>query len=476
MSATTAVRELPRRSRPSTTEPLKLRVLEWVVWIPVVAFLLAQGFHTWPSLRVRLPDFGAWLLIVVATDLMPVPLWGNVVLSMSLPVLLAAGVVYEPYFVGPLAFVGSTDLREIRREISLPHGLYNRSQIALSVMAASLVFHALDGDPGRWPLVLAAILPALAADFAVNTAMVMLATQLFTRLPMTTVLKNIHGGAPMRFMFGYACFGLVAVVLATAFRTAGNWGLVAFLIPVLLARQMFAQGQRLLEASRAIEEKSQMLLSLSARIADERRDERLAVAAGLHDEVLPPLYQVHLMGQVLRQDLASGRLLALEDDLPELLRATEYASQAMRVIIRNLRRSSIGAAGLAETLRLLARSLEAESGARIRLELEEVGGSPLVQLLAYQIAREALRNAVRHAQATDILVRLIREEGDMRLVVQDDGCGFSLDSVDGEHHFGLQLMRERVELAGGLIRVDSAPGQGTKIIARLPAETTTETN
>lgn len=219
-----------------------------------------------------------------------------------------------------------------------------------------------------------------------------------------------------------------------------------------------------------------MLLSLSARIADERRDERLTVAAGLHDEVLPPLYQVHLMGQVLRQDLASGRLLALEDDLPELLRATEYASQAMRVIIRNLRRSSIGAAGLAETLRLLARSLEAESGARIRLELEEVGGSPLVQLLAYQIAREALRNAVRHAQATDILVRLIREEGDMRLVVQDDGCGFSLDSVDGEHHFGLQLMRERVELAGGLMRVDSAPGQGTKIIARLPAETTTETN
>ena len=61
------------------------------------------------------------------------------------------------------------------------------------------------------------------------------------------------------------------------------------------------------------------------------------MAAGLHDEVLPPLFKVHLMGQVLRQDLASGRLLALEEDLPALLGATENASDNMRELIRSLR-------------------------------------------------------------------------------------------------------------------------------------------
>ncbi len=473
-TTTTAGRQLPRHSKPSPSEPLALRVIEWAVCIPVIGFLGLRVGQSWPYLRAKLPEFLAWLLIVAVTDLMPIPLWGTVLLTMSLPVLLAAGMIYEPWVVGLLALLGCADLREVRREISLPHALYNRSQIALSVMAASLVFHLLRGDVGNWPFVLAVAFPALVADFLVNTVMVMAGTRLVTRLPVATVLRNVHGGAPLAFMFGYACFGLVAVVLATAFRTAGNWGMVAFIIPVLLARQMFAQGQRLIEASRALEEKSRLLLSVSSRIADERREERLTVAAGLHDEVLPPLYQVHLMGQVLRQDLASGRLLSLEDDLPQLLKATEYASEAMRILIRDLRRSSLGPGGLSKTLILLARDLSAQSGTTIHVEVEDVGGSPLVQLLAYQVAREALRNAVRHSQARSISVRLMRESGDMRLVVQDDGRGFALDLVDGDAHFGLQLMKERVELAGGVLQIVSRPGGGTQVVARLPAETTTE--
>jgi len=390
---------------------------------------------------------------------------------MSLPVLLAAGMVYRPSVAGLLAIVGSIDLREIRREISIAHGLFNRSQIALATMGASAVFHGLDGDVERWPLVLAVAFPALLCDFFVNTVMVLAGFRLKTQLPMRQLLQNVHGGAPLRFILGYVSFGLVAVVLATAFRTASNWGLVAFLIPVLLARQMFAEGQRLIEASRALDEKNRMLLSVSSRIMDERREERLSVAAGLHDEVLPPLYQVHLLGQVLRQDLASGHLLALEDDVPELLRATEHANDAMRIWIRNLRRSPLGPGGLNTTLRLLVRDLVSESTANIKLEVEDVGGSPLVQLLAYQVAREALRNAVRHAHASQILVQVTREGGSMRLAVQDDGRGFDSDAVDSEGHFGLQLMRERVGLAGGSLSITSAPGKGTQIVAMLPAET-----
>ena len=103
----------------------------------------------------------------------------------------------------------------------------------------------------------------------------------------------------------------------------------------------------------------------------------MAVAGELHDEVLPPLFKVHLMGQVLRQDLDSGRLLDLDDDVPQLITATEVAQSAIRGLLRDLRQSSIGPAGLNVTLELLARRLEAAGSPAIRLELSDVGGSNL---------------------------------------------------------------------------------------------------
>jgi signal transduction histidine kinase len=264
--------------------------------------------------------------------------------------------------------------------------------------------------------------------------------------------------------------GFLGLLLAETYVELGVWGLLAFAIPIFLTRQAFLHRRRFDETDERLKDREQALERICERMADERREERLVVAAGLHDEVLPPLYKVHLMGQVLRQDLASGQLLALEEDLPELLFATQQASDAARSLIRNLRHSSIGADGLSGTLRMLVRQLESESACRIRPELEEVGGSPVVQLVAYQVAREALRNAVRHSQATDVVVSLARDGSDMRLAIEDNGLGFEPDAVDAEQHFGLTLMRERVELAGGLLYLDSSPGHGTRILIRLPAE------
>lgn len=472
---TTAIRSevARRRSRP-VLEPLALRAVGWAVVLPVAGYLLLHALGARGEIDRWLPELVAWLLIVGLIDMAPVPMWRGVELTMSLPVLLAAGMTYPAYVAGLLAFIGTVDLREFRREITVVRGLFNRSQIALSVMAGSAVFHSLHGDPSIWPGVLLVALAALLADFVVNAGLVLIWTRFLTGVPFSNLLNNVHGGAPLSFMIGYSCLGLTAVLLATILTAAGNWGLAAFLIPVLLARQMFAHGKRLKEAAEAISVKNRLLLSVSERIADERRDERLNVAAGLHDEALPPLYKVHLMGQVLRQDLASGRLLALEEDLPDLLRATEHASEAMRVLIRDLRRSSIGPGGLAGTLRLLVRDLELEHEARVRFELtlDEVGGSPIIQLLAYQVAREATRNAVRHSDASVIRILLSEDEDNLRLVIEDNGIGFVPESVDTEAHFGLQLMRERVALAGGVLHVISDVGAGTTVAARLPGDVT----
>jgi signal transduction histidine kinase len=176
------------------------------------------------------------------------------------------------------------------------------------------------------------------------------------------------------------------------------------------------------------------------------------------------------MGQVVQHDFASGRLLDLETDMPDLLKAVDSADTALRDLVHNLRHSRIGPGGLLETLRLVARDAESQTNARIDLRAEPVGGDAETHLLVYQLAREALANAIKHSRARVVTLRL-RQDGDaIRLSIDDDGCGFDPRLVDQVTHFGLQMMRERTELAGGEMAVDSGPGEGTRVVVRLPVD------
>ena len=458
------------RQRTQWSEPLSVRVVFLAVTSVVV---LALSFHIardWRNVVDSASILLVWVVVAAVADLLPVQLWGDVTLSMSLPITLAAGMVLSPWSAGLVAFVAALDLREFHRELSLARSLYNRSQIAASVILASMVFHALHGNPLAWPEVFAIGLIALAVDWSVNSLLVVLPVAMMTRLSVMDVLRHVHGDDPLDHGIGYLCLGLLAVLLATVYEVADGWGLVAAVIPLALARQMFKRGKRLEDAARRLAAKDRALVSAAEQTLVERRDERMAVAGELHDEVLPPLFKVHLMGQVLRQDLDSGRLLDLDDDVPQLITATEVAQSAIRGLLRDLRQSSIGPAGLNVTLELLARRLEAAGSPAIRLELSDVGGSNLSQLLTYQIAREALNNAARHSRASGIKVRLFRELGLIRLIVEDDGLGFDPYQVDTNEHFGLQLMAERAEASGGRMVVDTQLGAGTRIMAALPPE------
>jgi signal transduction histidine kinase len=458
------------RRRTEWSEPVGVRVVFFGVTAVVVSILAVHIAGNWQNLVDDVPILIVWVVVVAVADLLPVQLWGDITLSMSLPITLAAGMVLSPWNAGMIGFVAALDLREFRREVSLARGLYNRSQIAASVMLASTVFHAMRGNPVDWPDVIAVSLIALAVDWGVNSLLVMLPVAMMTRLSMADVLRRVHGDDPLDHGIGYLCLGLLAVLLATVYEVAAGWGLVAALIPLALARQMFKRGRRLEDAARKLASKDRALVIAAEQTLFERRDERMAVAGELHDEVLPPLFKVHLMGQVLRQDLSSGRLLDLDDDVPQLITATEAAQSAIRGLMRDLRQSSIGPAGLNVTLELLARQLEAAGSPAIHLELSDVGGSNLSQLLTYQVAREALNNAARHSRAGQITVRLFRESGLIRLIVEDDGLGFDPCQVDANEHFGLQLMAERVEASRGRMVVDSQLGGGTRIMATLPPE------
>ena len=175
MSATFGVRR--PRSRP---EPKRLRVLEACVSFVVVAGLVWQVAANWHNFEGNLSQLLPWLVVVVVADLLPVPIWGSVELMMSFPVLLASALVFPPYVAGSLSFVGNLDLREFRGEISPLRDLYDRSNVTVSVFAASWIFHWFGVGVLDWPEVLPLTFVALVADMVVNFSLVILGAHLLT--------------------------------------------------------------------------------------------------------------------------------------------------------------------------------------------------------------------------------------------------------------------------------------------------------
>jgi len=389
---------------------------------------------------------------------------------MSFPVTLAAGMIFLPTEAALVAFVGSFDPRELKGDVSLAKSIFNRSQVAASVMVGSAVFHWLGGSVGNWPVVILPGAAALLADAGSNFVLVASAVSIEDRSSVRAVFKRMVGASPSHYLAGYLLLGLLALPLAAAFAIGGVWALLLFLAPLVLAREMFRQTQQVLYATERLRQKDVALRGAAGEMARERKDERLALAGELHDEVLPSLFKVHLMGQVLKQDLAAGRLLELDDDLPELLVATDAAQRAIRDLLGDLRRSPLGAAGLVPTVRMLIDQLAAAGAPPISIDDEVFESSPLAQLLAYQVIREALHNAAKHAQASRVDVRLWGDESMVRVSVTDDGSGFDWVRVDGNRHFGLQIMKERLEAAGGTMFVDSRLGSGTTVAASIPRD------
>jgi signal transduction histidine kinase len=194
----------------------------------------------------------------------------------------------------------------------------------------------------------------------------------------------------------------------------------------------------------------------------------MVLAGELHDEVLPPLFKVHLMGQVLRQDLNQGRLLDLDEDIPELIEATQTAQSVVRDLVRNLRGSSLGAGGLVPSLDVTVRQLEAAGAAPIRLDVEPFEALPAIQQVVYQVAKEGIVNAAKYSRASEISVRIAATGQEARVIVTDDGIGFDSNAIDRDNHFGLQFARDRVEGVGGRLVVDSRLGSGTTLTAVIP--------
>lgn len=445
----------------------RAKIFHWAV-----AGLTLFGFGV--ALRIRPPhgdawEIGAWIIACLLADLMYVRVGRSITLSMSVPVVLAAAILHPPSTTAMIAFLGSVDPGELQRKSSVQRSLFNRSQVALSAASASLVIHVVAPGITDWPLVVIACAFGLVADCVVNIALIAVSTVLSGRASWREVVMGVWGAEPAASLGIYASTCLIAPLLAHVYEDWGAWALLTCTAVLVPLRTALARIQSLGATSELIRVRDAEIASVNESALAGRRDERLTLAGDLHDEVLPALFKVHLMGEVLKQDLASGRLLDLDDDLPELLEATSEAQSAVRRVVGDLRTSRSAVRDVSRTIRSLADQLESDANLRIRLRLSELESCDRSALVIVQVAREALVNSSRYSGAELIEVELRdASDGFAELTIRDDGRGFDLDRVDTSRHFGLQLMRERVEAAGGRLSIESSVGAGTAVLARIP--------
>jgi signal transduction histidine kinase len=419
-------------------------------------------------------ELGLWAIGIALVELLPVPAWRGLTISVGFPLLMVVAFLYPPGAAGAAAFIGASDPREFRREVAFLRALFNRSQVALSVLAASAVFHSLTdfafdhhATTGTGALLLAAGSAAL-TDYLVNSGLVTIFVSLRTGVPAKQVARQLRIGRLSEFLLSYLGLGLIGLSLAVLFNEVGGWALPAFLGPMLFARQMFFRSQALEEAHKELQEREQVLRALSNAMAEERADERLQIAGYLHDDLAQVLFRLSIQVDVARKLLEKGRVTDVGAQLDKIRESKQETSDRIRALIRDLHRSPLGAKGLADALESFTDEVGRDSSIRFHRDVADIDLPAPIALLVYHIAREGVMNALKHAQPRDVWVSVREEGSDIVLVLRDNGVGFDASAPGPEGHFGMAMMRERAQVGGGRFEVQSAQGEGATITVRFP--------
>jgi signal transduction histidine kinase len=198
--------------------------------------------------------------------------------------------------------------------------------------------------------------------------------------------------------------------------------------------------------------------------------ERQRLARELHDAVIPSLYSIGMAAQTsLRRLNCSQTDAAVREGLDQIRAVAQTALVEMRDTLYDLHPTALSEKGLAATLAVHCETLQSQHSLAIDFTARQVPLLSACQREAmYYVAREALWNIVRHADARRVEVSLTRQNGHLVLHVADDGRGFDASIFARRESIGLRNMEERLAMVNGRLELQSALGIGTEVTARLP--------
>jgi two-component system NarL family sensor kinase len=209
-----------------------------------------------------------------------------------------------------------------------------------------------------------------------------------------------------------------------------------------------------------------------ARLAEEstrlaRTEERARLAREIHDTLAQGLTAIGLQveGALNLLDRDPGRA---RERLERALATTRESLEEARRSVLDLRMAPLSGRPLTGALRVLGRAFTSDTGVRVQVHVQDELDLPLrVEAELLRIAQEALANVRAHARATAVEIAFSARGRDVVLSIRDNGQGFNPRATADGHH-GLVGMRERARILGGSLRVESGPGRGTRILARVP--------
>jgi signal transduction histidine kinase len=253
----------------------------------------------------------------------------------------------------------------------------------------------------------------------------------------------------------------LVIIMSVAYFFIGSYAAVT-----REAEAAHEESQRLLAELQDAHEQLQAYAAQAEELAAVQERNRLA--RNLHDSVTQTIFTMTLTAE-------AARILFDRDPAqagPQLDKLQELAKSAlteMRSLVFELRPTAVVTQGLIPALRHHITTLERQQGLTVALH---VTGEPYLpdeqaQRL-FRIIQEALNNVVKHAQVDKASVTLQFENGRVLLQVEDHGQGFAPEAIHTEEkHMGLSSMRERAEMMGGTLTIDSSPGEGTRLTVEV---------
>lgn len=222
-------------------------------------------------------------------------------------------------------------------------------------------------------------------------------------------------------------------------------------------------------ANTRLEEREKQRQQLIRKLIAAQEDERKRIARELHDETSQSLAAL-----AIAVDVAAGTSGHQNESLAAMRHLVARIVDGIRRLIVDLRPSVLDDLGLAAAIRSFAEAHLTRRGVAVRCEIDDADLrlASAVETAVFRAVQEALVNVARHAQAQTVLIQIAVEGHALAIEIEDDGIGFVMEPAQADPEslrgIGLLGMRERIELVGGTVRVESEPGRGTRVVMSVP--------
>jgi PAS domain S-box-containing protein len=213
------------------------------------------------------------------------------------------------------------------------------------------------------------------------------------------------------------------------------------------------------------------LANVGRRLIDAHEEERTWIARELHDDIVQRVTFVAL--ELVRSEQRVGDVTTgVHDDIRQAINSLSDLGKDIQALSHRLHSSNLEYLGLVSAAQSFCRELSEQRNVRIAFKHSDVPAAvpKEISLCLFRVLQEALQNAVKHSGEQDFAVEVLGTHEGISLTVSDSGIGFDVPSAVNRRGVGLVSMHERLRLVNGELSIQSVPGRGTTVLARIPLD------